>query len=291
MHNKIEMRKKLTIYFLALFGLVILLNSCKKEYETIESIDDAKIQAYLKKNNLNMTKDPSGFYYQVLSNGTGVPFVNKDSIFYTLNVSNLEGVNYYNTSTYSNEGTYFGYLNPSSYRTALAGTNRGAKVRVILPSYLAYGRNGSGNVPPNEIIISELTTKSEKSQIEIDDKIIVAFLAANNITATKAPSRVYYKINTLGQGNTIGLSSSVTVKYTGRLLNGTVFDQTTGDNTLTYAVDQVIRGWDVLLGMSAGTKVRIFVPSDLAYGPSGSGTAVPPSAILDFDIEIVSVTN
>jgi FKBP-type peptidyl-prolyl cis-trans isomerase FkpA len=292
MHNNKQMRKKLSIYVLAMFGLLILLNSCKKEYESIESIDDAKILAYIKKNNLTMTKDPSGFYYQVVSSGTGIPLVNKDSVFYDLSVNSLDGIGYYRTPDFSNEGTYLGYLTPEAYRIALTGQNRGAKIRVILPSYLAFGRNGQGNIPPNEVILVELATQTELSQIEIDDNAITNYLTANSITgAVKSPSRVYYKIITAGTGTAIDLSSNVTVKYAGRLLDKTVFEQTVGDATMTYsALGGIIRGWDVLQGMKVGTKVRIFIPSDLAYA-TGGREGIPPNSVLDFDVEITNVTD
>ncbi|TCC93211.1 hypothetical protein EZ428_00085 [Pedobacter frigiditerrae] len=281
--------RKLTTYTLALLGILVLFNSCKKEYETIESIDDAKIQAYIKKNNLTMTKDPSGFYYQLVTQGTGASLLNKDSVFYNLSISSLGGANYYTTAAYNNEGTYLGYISPSSYRTALEGANRGAKVRVILPSYLAYGKNGNATVPSNEVIISDITTEVLPTQWQIDDKRIVDFLAAKGLTATKSPLRVYYIVKTPGTGTSVDISSTITVKYTGRTLNGTVFD-TSGDATISSPLVSLIKGWEVLLGMQKGAKVRIFVPSNLGYGLDAQ-TSIPGSSVLDFDIELVDVTN
>ena len=70
------------------------------------------------------------------------------------------------------------------------------------------------------------------------------------------------------------------VNYTGRYLDGTVFDAGTG---VTFRLDQLIKGWQLILPgkITAGGKIRIIVPSHLAYG------ARP----LDFDIEITTVTN
>jgi FKBP-type peptidyl-prolyl cis-trans isomerase len=285
-----QTRKKITLYTVALLGMLILFNACKKEYESIQSIDDAKIQDYIKKNNLTMTKDPSGFYYQVLTQGTGLPLLNKDSVFYNLAINSFTGGNYYTTAAFTNEGTYLGYISPSSYRTALNGLNRGAKVRIVVPSYLAYGKNGTATVPANEVIIAELTTFKEATQWQIDDKRITDFLTAKGITAIKSPSRVYYKVLTAGTGTAVDISSTITVKYAGRLLNGTVFDQTTGDATFQSQLSNVIRGWSVLLGMQKGAKVRIFIPSDLAYG-SSQQAAIPASSVLDFDIELIDVNN
>lgn len=292
-----QISKKLSLYTFALLGVLLLLNSCKKEYETIQSIDEAKIQAYIKQNNLNMTKDPSGFYYQVLTQGTGAPLAYKDSVFYNLEVKSLSGQSYIVPSAYNNDGTYLGYLNPTSYRTALLGVNRGSKVRIILPSYLGYGKNGYGTVPSNEVIVSEITTYPQTTQWQLDDVRILNFLNANNITAVKSPRRVYYKVLEAGTGNSIDISSTLTLKYTGRLLNGTVFDQTTGTAYLVSQLQSLIKGWEVLLGMQKGAKIRIFIPSDLGYGlsaqtdPYTGKTTIPASSILDFDIEVIDVTN
>jgi FKBP-type peptidyl-prolyl cis-trans isomerase FkpA len=297
MRNNIQMNKNTIKYTFALLGILVLFNSCKKEYETIQSIDDAKIQAYIKQNNLTMTKDPSGYYYQVLSQGTGAPMLNKDSVFYNLDIKSLGGKSYFTTPAYSNDGTYLGYLIPASYQTALVGVNRGSKVRVILPSYLAYGKNGNANVPSNEIIVSDITTLNETAQWQIDDKTIKSFLTAKGITAVKNPNRIYFTFSQVGTGTIVDALSSVTVKYTGKFLNGNIFDQTSGDATFVTTLDQVIVGWKkALVGLNKGTKVRIFIPSDLAYGTAGSTTSagvvvIPPSSVLDFEIEIVDVTN
>ncbi len=292
-----QISKKLSSSTIALLAILLLFNSCKKEYETIQSIDDAKIQAYIKQNNLTMTKDPSGFYYQVLTQGTGAPLAYKDSVFYNLEVKALSGQSYITATAFTNDGTHLGYLNPTSYRTALLGVKRGSKVRIILPSYLAYGKNGYGTVPSNEVIVSDITTYAQNAQWQIDDARILSFLSANNITAVKSPQRVYYKILTPGTGTSIDIASTVTLKYTGRLLNGTVFDQTIDTSYLVAQLQSLIKGWEVLLGMQKGTKIRIFIPSDLGYGLAGQTdsytgkTTIPASSVLDFDIEVIDVTN
>ncbi|MFI5450949.1 FKBP-type peptidyl-prolyl cis-trans isomerase [Pedobacter sp. UC225_61] len=257
---------------------------------SIESIDEAKIQAYIKQNNLTMTKDPSGFYYQIVEQGTGDVMLNKDSVFYDFNIKSLSGVEYQKKSTISNFGNYLGYITPSPYRIALTNLKRGGSVKVIFPSYLAFGKNGSGNIPSNEVLISEISTYTQKTQWELDDVKIKAFLSAKGITAIKDPSRVYYQVLTPGTGtDVIDQNSTLVVKYTGRTLDGTVFDS---NNSYTTTLTGVIAGWGKVLPLfKSGAKIRLFIPSDLGYGVAGNGTAIPGNSILDFDIEIVSVTN
>lgn len=287
-----QLLKNSTKYTFALLGMILLFSSCEKEYESIESIDDAKIQAYIKTNNIEAIKDPSGFYYQVLEQGTGSPLLNKDSVFYNSTVKSLTGVTYYSPTEFANEATYLGYVNPAAYRTAMLTINRGGKVRVIVPSYLAFGKNGQDNVPPNEVIIAEISVLAEKSQHEIDDRIIREFLVNKGLTGfTKTPSRVYQNISVLGTGPLITSLSTITVKYTGRFLNGTKFDES-GSSDLVTSFANIIRGWSkVLVGIPKGTKLRILIPSDLGYGTSVNQPSIPPNSVLDFDIEIVDVVD
>ena len=277
-------------HLIALLAILLVFNSCKKEYETIENIDDAKIQAYIKQNNIPAIKDPSGYYYQVLDKGTGGELLNKDSVFYNLSVKSLTGTSYYAPLEYSNEGNYLGYLKPDSYRTALYAVNRGGKVRVIVPSYLAYGKNGFGTIPSNEVLVTEITVYPETKQWQIDERLITQFIAAKGLTMTKHSSRVYLAVSTVGTGEVTTAKSTIKVKYKGRLLTGTVFDEnSTGFETSLSG--SIIEGWRKgLIGLAKGAKLRMLIPSDLGYGPAGV-TGIPPNAPLDFDIEIVDVTN
>jgi FKBP-type peptidyl-prolyl cis-trans isomerase len=283
--------RKTTLYTIALLSVLLIFNSCKKEYETIESIDDTKIQAYIKEKNLNMTKDPSGFYYHIINQGTGDALLNKDSVLYNFDIKSLSGTVYQGINTNGNNGTYLGYVSPTPFRIAMSKLNRGGSVQLLIPSYLAFGKNGNGNIPSNEIILTDITTFSQAKQWQLDDKRIIDFLAAKNITnAVKHPSRVYYQVITQGNGGDAidEEHSTVVFSYTGRLLDGTVFDSSSSFST---RLNTVIQGWGKVLPMfRAGTKVRLFIPSDLAYGTASTGS-IPANAVLDFDIEIVSVTN
>lgn len=293
MYNSIRMNRNSTTYIVALVVGILLFSSCDKEYESIESIDDAKIKAYIQKNNIPAVKDPSGFYYQILEQGTGGPLLNKDSVFYTSVVKSLTGTTYYSPKEFTNEGTYLGYVNPAAYRTAMYAINRGGKVRVLVPSYLAFGKNGQDGIPPNEVIVADISVFAEAKQWQLDERIILNFIAAKGLTGfTKHSSRVYQSVSVVGVGgNVIGPLSTITVKYKGRLLNGTQFDES-GTTDLVNPLSDLIPGWKkVLIGVTKGTKLRILIPSDLGYGTRNDQSTIPVNSVLDFDIEIVDVTN
>ncbi|RZK49712.1 MAG: hypothetical protein EOO99_05000 [Pedobacter sp.] len=287
------MFKSISSKFTLLIGLcsLTILLSCKKEYETIEAIDDAKIQAYLQKNNIVAEKDPTGFYYIITNPGTGPAVNNPDSVFFSTVVQSLAGNIYFSTKAYNMQANYLGYVDPAAYRLVLNKLNRGGSAKIILPSYLAYGKNGFDPVPPNEIILTDINLFPESKLNDLDDRFIRQFITDKGLTGfTKLPSRVYRNISTLGTGEAIKLNQILTVKYKGRLLDGTVFDESGADD-LEQPLHQLIRGWRyALVGIPVGTKMRVLIPSDIAYGGSAVG-AVPANSILDFDIEIVKAEN
>jgi FKBP-type peptidyl-prolyl cis-trans isomerase len=97
----------------------------------------------------------------------------------------------------------------------------------------------------------------------------------------------------VGNGPEVKSGDKVEVNYTGTFLNGQKFDSSYDRNqTFEFLVGagQVIRGWDLgLIGMKVGGKRELLIPSDLAYGASGSPGAIPPNTSLRFEIELVSI--
>ncbi|MES2872180.1 MAG: FKBP-type peptidyl-prolyl cis-trans isomerase [Bacteroidota bacterium] len=130
-----------------------------------------------------------------------------------------------------------------------------------------------------------------EEQANIDDSTIRKFISEKNISAQKHSSGIYYQILSPGTGS-ISYTSNTTVstKYTGRLLSGTVFDGTS-TQPISFKLGQVIAGWQIGIPLiQKGGKIRLLIPSGLAYGPQGQGP-IPGNAVLDFDIELLDVTN
>ena len=97
-----------------------------------------------------------------------------------------------------------------------------------------------------------------------------------------------------GTGAAVKAGDTVSVKYTGKLTDGTVFDSTDKHGgapfSFTVGAGQVIAGWDQgLIGMKVGEKRTLTIPGDLAYGAQGIPGVIPPNATLVFDIELVSI--
>ena len=104
-------------------------------------------------------------------------------------------------------------------------------------------------------------------------------------------SGLQYEIVTKGEGPVPTAQDRVVVHYTGRLIDGTVFDSSEErGEPATFGVTQVIPGWvEALQMMPAGSTWRLFIPSALAYGPQGAGGAIGPNQTLIFDVTLLSV--
>ncbi len=120
-----------------------------------------------------------------------------------------------------------------------------------------------------------------------------AFLEQNkNVSGVVAlPSGLQYKIITEGSGDSPTANDMVSVHYEGRLINGEVFDSSyERGEPAQFPVNGVIRGWtEALTLMKPGAKWQLYIPSDLAYGPRGSGPQIGPNATLVFDVELLEV--
>jgi FKBP-type peptidyl-prolyl cis-trans isomerase len=94
---------------------------------------------------------------------------------------------------------------------------------------------------------------------------------------------------TVGTGDECPAGVTVTVHYTGWLLNGSVFDSSRKrGQTISFGLHQVIKGWTVgVPGMKKGGKRLLHIPPEMAYGSRGAGRDIPPNSTLVFEIELV----
>lgn len=148
--------------------------------------------------------------------------------------------------------------------------------------------------------IQKYFTELEKKQqaesakmAEVNEAAGKAFLDANGKRAEvkTTASGLQYEVLTEGNGERPTASDQVEVHYTGTLIDGTVFDSSVERGVpATFGVTQVIPGWvEALQLMKAGSKWRLFIPSQLAYGPQGAGGMIGPNSTLIFDVELLKV--
>lgn len=132
-----------------------------------------------------------------------------------------------------------------------------------------------------------------QKQAELNKKEGEDFLAKNKSKpgVKTTQSGLQYKVLEKGTGASPKSDDMVTVEYTGRLINGTVFDSTekTG-KPVKFNVGGVIKGWtEALQMMKPGGKWEVYIPSDLAYGSRQAGGPIGPNQTLIFEIKLLSV--
>lgn len=139
---------------------------------------------------------------------------------------------------------------------------------------------------------AEMQAEAAK-QGEMNRKNGEAFLTENakreGIKVTE--SGLQYEVLESGKGDSPKASDNVEVHYTGKLIDGTVFDSSVERGVpASFGVTQVIPGWvEALQLMHEGDKWRLYIPSDLAYGPNGAGGVIGPNMTLIFDVELLRV--
>lgn len=133
---------------------------------------------------------------------------------------------------------------------------------------------------------------NEREAAEANAKAGKDFLASNakRSEVTVTASGLQYEVLIAGDGAHPGVNDRVTVHYTGRLIDGTVFDSSEERGTpATFGVTQVIPGWvEALQLMNVGDKWRLYIPADLAYGAQGV-PGIGPNQTLIFDVSLISI--
>ena len=141
----------------------------------------------------------------------------------------------------------------------------------------------------------------ETSQVLIDSAIITKFIADNSLDAQHLGNGLYAVIDDPGTGLNPTINSTVRVKYNGKfielndenkLVEGASFDFSS-DSGISFPLTNVIVGWQLgIPAFKTGGIGQLIIPSDLAYGPSGTGSgSIPPNSILVFDIELLEIVS
>ncbi|MET3978861.1 FKBP-type peptidyl-prolyl cis-trans isomerase FkpA [Mucilaginibacter sp. UYP25] len=305
-------QKIFTFLLIAAAGLT----ACKKldNQPDIREYDKQQIEQYISGNGLNdFIQDPTpdgtgttGMYYKILTPGSGdsIKYADKISIVYTL--KSFDG-KYTSSDTISNHiEEYLGHLTadnlPKGLQLAIHNLlqYRGGSMRVLIPSRLAYGVNGFGSGS-----ITNVNTRIAGNQCldyyvhvigdqpAYDDIVINNYMAANSLKGyTKDALGYYYKIITPGTGAAGEISefSTVTATYSGALLNGVAFDESSKTTATTLTPYNLIDGVkDALIKHAVtGTSISILIPSPLGYGTAAQNS-IPSNSALRFEFQVTKV--
>ncbi len=142
-------------------------------------------------------------------------------------------------------------------------------------------------------VINDYFMQLQKEKLEINKKAGEEFLSINKHRdgVVTLPSGLQYQVLKKGDGPRPTPTDKVKCHYHGTLIDGTVFDSSVQrGEPAVFGVSQVIPGWvEALQQMPVGSKWRLFIPSDLAYGEHGAGEAIEPNSALVFDVELLDI--
>lgn len=191
--------------------------------------------------------------------------------------------------------------------------------KFMQPNQMPQGyQSGKGQYFYYEVTLNDIVTKEERAQEQAnfmqemeqrkndEPATIQKYLADNNITAKPTKSGLYVIVKKKGTGAKVATGKKVAIDYTGRLLDGTLFDSSREADAkaankymegreykpIEYVVgaQSMIKGWEEgVMGQPAGSEITLIIPSELAYGPRGAGQDIMPYSPLTFDLTIVSV--
>lgn len=280
------------------------------------------------------TKD--GLYYRLYNESKGTRPKEGDIVKLSLSYKNSKDSVIFDSKINSQDGTpfiEFMLTAPSfkgSFEDALTLMTEGDSASFLinadsvflksfllpeLPSYIAKGSMLTFNTRLVKVTSAEAyelqrVAMEEKAAAEaeanrvMESQVLEKYVKDHNIQVKPTPSGLYYVERVKGSGAAPGKGSKVKVNYTGRFLDGTIFD--TSDEATAKAEGvydarrpykpiefnlgegMVIPGWEEgITLMSAGTKAQFILPSSIAYGAAGAGPIAPYSTLL-FDVELVS---
>jgi FKBP-type peptidyl-prolyl cis-trans isomerase len=283
--------------FLSVAVIFILFARCSEEKVNLAYKDQLKkdislIDEYLAANNITSEADTSGLRYSIATKGSDFKPQLVDSIQVNYSLFLLKG-----DSIFTNGQNTF-LLNKliRAWRIALPLVGEGAKVRLFVPSGLAYGNYRTGPIPANSNLIFDIELKKVireyASQLTRDLGTIDDFLLANNVTALKDAPNLRYTIASAGASTALAplATDSVVLTYTATSLQtrGTIVDRAASKG-LKLNARSTLPAWKIVLPLfREGTKATVYVPSGLGYGAYGNSSVAPYTNLI-YDVEVKKV--
>lgn len=280
-----------------LMGVLLPFEGCLDDEEDLVKKEEEAIKEYIEKNNITVQPTASGLYYMETEEGEGRQPVEGDSVLVNYIGLQLSGrvfdTNIESVAQDNMIWSQYGYYNPFGFLVGsvsiIEGWNEGimfmkegGEATLLLPSSIAFQ-----NLEP---VLYEITLLKVYSADE-ETELLEQYLADNNITTEPKESGLYYIETETGTGLQPQQGDTVYVHYTGKLIDGTVFDTSEGGSPFSFelGVGYVIQGWDEGIAyMKEGGKATLIIPSKLGYGTTGT-TSIPPYSTLIFDVELVDV--
>ena len=298
---------KIRLLPILLFGtLLVSLSSCLSkvvlEDDIILQQNETQIQQYISAKKLTTQKASNGVYYTITNaNPNGRLMALGDTVRLHYVISRLNGDKVDSSSVLKNQP--FTFVNNGSgtniFLKMLPYIHEGEQATFILPSTLAGNSQVFPNLPANSPIRCDISfMKIYSEEVTIDE-----YVAKNKINITEKVPLVstttgytnYLRYIRVKDGAADVVAGKVAkLKYTGRLLNGFVFDSNVSrTDSLNYTIggtNSLVQGFAAgVAKMKLGEKATFIFASGLGYGRTGSGAKIPGESTLIFDVEMVAL--
>lgn len=288
---------------LVAFSLLFILGSCKSNVDTTledkKKENDEQIQKYLADNKITAQKTESGLYYTILQKGTNIQPVIGDSVVAHYVLSRLDGTKVDSTSTINNQPLKF-FMYPNTlipgFLEGISLMKEGEKGLFLVPSHLAYSGRESAAIPPYSVLKFDVQLVQSITEHEQIDN----YITRNKLSMPEVTQSGVRVIKTLARPDSayVDNGKTVSVKYTGKLLNGKQFDSNASTATtfdFVVGAGSVVKGWDEgFTRLRKGEKAILLFPSTMGYGAQGQTNSsgayvIYPYAPLVFEVEVVNI--
>jgi FKBP-type peptidyl-prolyl cis-trans isomerase len=284
--------------FLSVAVIFILFARCSEEkvnlaYKDQLNKDISLIDEYLAANNITAEADTSGLRYSIVTKGSDRKPQLVDSIQVAYSLKLLDG----QTIFPGGSNTFLLSKLIRAWRIALPLVGEGAKLRLFVPSGLAYGNYRTGPIPANSNLIFDIELKKVirdyTSQLTRDVLAIDAFLLSKNIVARKDAANLRYVITSAGVPTALAplLTDSVVLTYTAKSLptEAVVEVEQEISKGLKLNARSTLPAWKIVLPLlREKTKATVYIPSGLGYGAYGK-TGVSPYTNLIYEVTVDKV--
>lgn len=282
-----------------------------EEWEnSLKENESVAIAEFIKNSGIKYDSTAEGLYILESVKGTGPSIQTGSIVTLDFAIHTVLGKKLYSTWEAKKPFTLeFGKkFDTEGFNIALSRMSKGAKARIIVPSNLAFGKEGRpGFIRPYEPLLYDVEVINIQTKAEIEKEKLAAieakkvaeaskisdYVKAKGISAQPMANGLYVVETKKGNGPAVVSGKKVLVHYSGFLLNGTKFDSSLDrGQPFEFVVGKgnVIKGWDEGIKLlRVGSKAKLIIPSKLAYGDAGSGEKIPPFSPLVFDIEVLGI--
>lgn len=287
--------------------------------EKLRIAEDELIRSYIAEKNITAQPNPSGIYFIEKKKGSGISPDSTDYVAVHFTVSRLTGEQIFSTREKGEEPIEFqcgSNFENAGFREAIRMMKNGGTATAIVPSNMAFGEMGAGDIiAPYTPLCYDLEVvkvipaaewnkkeaaknaakKAESARLEKEEgQLLKKYLTESGITTPPRPSGLIYIERQKGTGPQAVAGKTVQVHYTGKLLDGSVFDSSYDRGQpfeFTLGKRSVIEGWEEGIAlMNEGGKATLIIPSRLGYKDRGAGGRIAPFSSLVFEVELVKVS-